>query len=141
MCCGRVHTHLFVSHYVLADSPLNDGFGVVIVTICVQKSADILLLSHKSSKTWAFHAPEGSMYVLCGTARNECDHGVLCPLEKRRGTAEEAAKAAAPKRRKGRGKRRAVRPGRESLNLRFALHGNVPSKPFCVTEEMPMLFS
>jgi hypothetical protein len=130
------------------DSPLNDGFGVVIVTICIQKSGDILLLSNESSKTWVFNAPEGSLYVLSGPARSACDHGVVVPLERRRkresskwGSAHDHA-CPPPKvvqRRKSKTKNvRAERPGRESLNLRFALHGNVPSKQFFVGEEMPL---
>lgn len=126
------------------------------MTICIQKSADILLLSNESAKAWLFHAPEGSLYVLSSTARNACDHGVVCPLEKRRksrgtGPSSDAYSwqetiSTAPiikvtGKRKNRKGVKQERPGRESLNLRFALHGNVATKPFFVGDEMPLFYS
>ena len=102
------------------------------MTICIQDSADIMLQSNETSKVWTFNALEGSLYVLADTVRNGFDHGVICPFEKRHKT----AKADEPAKSKNRSKVR--RPGRESLNFRFALHGNLPSKSFYVGDEMPL---
>lgn len=134
-----------------ADSPLNDGFGVVIVTICVQRDAHILLQSSTSARAWSFHAPEGCLYVLAGPSRNACDHGVVCPLEPRSRepsskkqqllqtvTAKKQQDPHQQRKRRRKGEEKVQRPGRESLNLRFALHGNVPSKAFFVGDEMPL---
>ena len=120
----------------LTDSPLNDGFGVVIATVCIQKSANILLQSNESSRVWTFDAPQGCLYVLADASRNVFDHGVVCHFEKRRTKVEPPPSPKSTKRK--RKKEKAERPGRESLNLRFAIHGNVPSKAFYVGDEMPL---
>ena len=57
------------------DSPLHDGFGIVIVTVCVHQDGQILMLSNKSKKSWIFDVFEGDTYVLAGDSRNICDHG------------------------------------------------------------------
>lgn len=134
------------SYTFASDSPLNDGFGVVIVTICMQQAADILLQSNESSKTWFFRAPEGSLYVLAGPARNSFDHGVVCPLEKRKRELSTKLQASlqqsqAPKTTKRKKRGKPERLGRESLNLRFGLHGNAASKQFFVGTEMPLLYT
>lgn len=120
------------------DSPLNDGFGVVIVTICVHQSADILLLSNESTKSnWLFEAQEGELYVLSGDSRNVFDHGIICPLEKRKNK-QLRREETSPKKQS---KRKQAGPiGRESLNLRFGLHGNKPDLPFFVGNEMPAFY-
>lgn len=107
------------------------------MTICLQKTADILLQNNEhASKPWMFTAEEGSMYILSGSVRNDFDHGVVCPLEKRNRnkTVSESPPKACKKMKRSRENRR---PGRESLNLRFSLHGNAPDKPFYVGDEMP----
>ena len=126
--------------FYVTDSPLNDGFGVVIVTVCIQKSADILLQSNESSKVWSFDAPPGCLYVLADTVRNAFDHGVICHFEKRRTKLVDAPSTAkSTKRKRKQGKEE--RPGRESLNFRFAIHGNLPSKAFYIGDEMPLFAS
>ena len=82
-------------HY---DTPRNEGFGVVIVTIGMKGNADIVIVDDgdvgQSQKSFRFHVNEGDMYILSGHARNKCLHGVLsrdCKF-------------------------------RESLNLRFGIH-------------------
>ena len=83
-------------HY---DTPRNDGFGVVIVTVCMNGQGDIVIVDDGDkgetiSKKFKFNIKQGELYVLSGHARNKCLHGVIC---------------------KGYG-------NRESLNLRFGLH-------------------
>lgn len=83
-------------HY---DTPRNDGFGVVIVTICMKGQGDIVVVDDGDrgetiSKKFKFNIKQSELYVLSGHSRNKCLHGVLC---------------------KGYGHR-------ESLNLRFGLH-------------------
>jgi hypothetical protein len=133
-----INTLYFVSE-AHTDSPLNDGFGVVIVTICVHQFANILLSSNECSKSnWLFEAQEGELYVLSGDSRNVFDHGVICPLEKRKVKLireDDRDSQRTPKRKRKRSQSGPV--GRESLNLRFALHGNKPGLPFYVGEEMP----
>ena len=169
--CDHLPTHM--------DTPLHDGFGVVIVTVCVRQSARILLVpsaatgdtghttigknqvdisSDTSGSTssgggggggtplisnynpYVFEADEGQMYVLSAAARNSFDHGVLCALQKRRAavmstTIGRGASGGEGGRGGGlMGKDR----GRESLNLRFGLHGIKPGQPYFVGEEMPM---
>ena len=103
-----------------AGNKCGDGFGVVIVTICVHQNADILMLSNKSNKSWVFNVQEGETYVLSGDSRNICDHGVICPLEKRGRRAAGDENPPNKKTRKKRGGSENV--GRESLNLRFGIH-------------------
>ena len=123
------------------DSPLNDGFGVVIVTVCVHQSAQILLLSNKSSKSWLIDVNEGDTYVLCSDARNAYDHGVICPLDKRRtALRENRSDGQTGPQKKKKSKRGSENVGRESLNLRFGLHGSHPGTPFYVGDEMPLVF-
>lgn len=145
------------------DSPLNDGFGVVIVTVCVRHSAHILLLPNDSSSAapaprsatgYVFDAEEGDVYVLSGPARSDFDHGVLCPPDKeerRRGSArvagDESLEAIAGSKRKtlcGTGggakelKDKDKDKGRESLNLRFGIHGVKPGEDYFLGDEMPL---
>ena len=117
------------------DSPMNDGFGIVIVTICVHQNADILMLSNKSNKSWVFNVQEGQTYVLSGDSRNICDHGVICPLEKRGRRAAGDENPPNKKTRKKRGGSENV--GRESLNLRFGIHGSKPGSVLYYLDEMP----
>ncbi|KAJ1455392.1 hypothetical protein M885DRAFT_520326 [Pelagophyceae sp. CCMP2097] len=79
------------SHF---DWPLHDGFGVVIVTISMQRSATVVL-NDDQAKEWSFNLDAGEAYALTGKARNVCSHGVLCDPKV---------------------------VDRESLNLRFGLH-------------------
>lgn len=103
------------------DDPRHDGFGVVIVTVAVAQTGRVVIDTHdKPSKVYTFDANEGDLYVLSDAARNTCDHGVLCPPKSRR---------RAPKGPNDR--------GRESLNLRFALHGTKPNQPFFIHDECP----
>lgn len=69
--------------------------------------------------------------MLSGDARNVCDHGVVCPLAKRREEGSPAAK------RSRKSKQAYQANGRESLNLRFGLHGSRPGQQFFVGDEMP----
>jgi hypothetical protein len=139
------------------DSPLNDGFGVVIATVCVHHSAQILLLPNdspsaspapRSAAGYVFEAGEGDMYVLSGRARNDFDHGVLCPPDKgerrRRSSARstgddsESVEAITGSKRKLGGSGGIKDKGRESLNLRFGIHGVKPEEPYFVGDEMPL---
>ena len=96
------------------DSPLNDGIGVVIVTICIANEADIILSANDDHDHYHFHLKEGEFYVLSGPSRNTYSHGVLC--------AEKHF-------------------GRESLNIRFGLHSkDDPNDQFYLRNEMPMFF-
>ena len=117
------------------DSPLNDGFGVVIVTICVHQDADIIMLSNRSNKSWVFNVQEGETYVLSGDSRNVCDHGVICPLQKRSRRSTTETEPPKKKQRKRKGDPENV--GRESLNLRFGIHGNKPGSTLYYLDEMP----
>jgi hypothetical protein len=86
-----------------------------------------------------FEAREGELYVLSGDSRNVFDHGVVCPLERRKCLRKEEDEEAPPNKRKK--KRKQTGPvGRESLNLRFGLHGNKPGLPFFVGTEMPAFY-
>jgi hypothetical protein len=123
---------------------------VVIVTICVHQGAQILLLPSddklrsSNSKNYVFNAAEGDVYVLSGNARNIFDHGVVCEHQKRSvgarkifGEDEETNKAI-PKKKKKAKKGEPKNIGRESLNLRFCIHGNKQGMPFYVGDEMPI---
>lgn len=107
------------------DHPLNDGFGIVIVTLCISSSATVLILpNHQDAhraKPRAFDANEGEAYVLSAAARNACDHGIICHL--------------APTRYKA----NTNKSSRESLNLRFGLHSAQPGHAFYAFDEMPLL--
>jgi hypothetical protein len=83
--------HFLPSH---VDHPLKDGFGICIVTIAIHGNASVLI----QSKTYKGTLPlaQGQAYLLSGSVRNQCAHGVLADP-----TSEY----------------------RESLNLRFGLHG------------------
>ena len=112
------------------DSPLHDGFGVVIVTVCVHQNAQIILIPSDDKaicKPYVFNASEGDVYVLSGAARNIFDHGVICENEKRV-TSQQSTLT----------KKRQKNIGRESLNFRFSLHGNKPGMPFFVGDEIPV---
>ena len=58
------------------DQPRNDGFGVVIVTVGIQGSGDIVLDDPdddvEKPPSWSFPLQAGEMYVLCGPSRNLC---------------------------------------------------------------------
>ena len=141
-----LHEFVVFFHLVHFDSPLNDGFGVVIVTVCVHEGAQILLLPSdgtlsQNSKKYVFNAAEGDTYVLCGNARNAFDHGVLCERQKRFAAKNQNFGAFSDSemvREKGNTKRKGTRKnvGRESLNLRFCVHGNKPGMPFYVNDEI-----
>ena len=82
------------------DFPRNDGFGVIIVTIGIRGSGEIILIDDGDeeedvTKSYSFDMEEGEAYILCGDARNKCTHGVLCDNKSSR---------------------------RETLNLRYGLH-------------------
>jgi hypothetical protein len=100
--CGR---HLLPAH---VDHPLKDGFGICIITIAMKGNAQLFLEeSTLSSSRSSSHQGEaasrgvmsihkGQAYLLSGPARNQCTHGVLAH--------DDCS-------------------DRESLNLRFGLHG------------------
>lgn len=100
---GRAHLPLH------CDQPLNDGFGVVIVTLAMHHASTILLVdegdqgSGDPPRAWRFDlaAQRCEGYALAGDARNKCLHGVLA----------------------GDGQR-------TSLNLRFGLHAKRPQDPW-----------
>lgn len=80
------------------------------------------------------------MYVLSGQSRNNYDHGVICELEKRQKNKliqSNEIKIKKPKKNKN----KYINNGRESLNLRFAIHGNKPDLPYYVYDEMPDFIS
>ena len=92
------------------DEPLNDGFGVVIVTLAIRGAAKILLRSASSpAKERWFRLSSGQGYALSGDARNAWLHGVL---------AEDGSEE------------------RESLNLRFGLHDADPEAEFSAWREV-----
>jgi len=72
------------------------------VTIAIKGDATIMLESADRKHQLAMELKEKSAYMLSGMVRNSCTHGVL---------ADEASS------------------GRESLNLRFGLHGRTPEDP------------
>ena len=92
------------------DEPLNDGFGVIIVTVAIGGAAKILLRPNNrtTDEKW-FRLEQGEAYALSGDARNAWLHGVL---------AEEGSEA------------------RESLNLRFGLHDADPEAEFSARREV-----
>jgi hypothetical protein len=100
--CGR---HLLPAH---VDHPLKDGFGICIITIAMKGNAQIFLEESSISSSRSSHEGEaargvmsihsGQAYLLSGPARNQCTHGVLAH--------DDCS-------------------DRESLNLRFGLHGVV----------------
>mmetsp|Transcript_17146 Transcript_17146/g.22260 ORF Transcript_17146/g.22260 Transcript_17146/m.22260 type:complete len:447 (+) Transcript_17146:130-1470(+) len=128
------------------DYPLHDGFGVVIVTVCIEQDATILIVPHgqtsllstspsssttrRRSRPRAFECKQGQAYVLAGNARNFCDHGVVCPLPSTR------SKNIIPPNTNP----IALSRGRESLNLRFGIHSNDPTDLFYAKREMPQLY-
>ena len=97
------------------DSPLNDGLGVVILTIGISNDADIVLSDENDKKYFHFHLNPGEFYILSGQSRNIYSHGVLC---------------------------RENDFGRQSLNIRFGLHSRTePHRDkFCLKDEMPLFF-
>ena len=80
------------------DHPSKDGFGIIIVTVAVKGNATIFFASHDENHFGKIEIQEGEAYMLSGPVRAACTHGVL-----------------------------ATSPGRESLNLRFGMHGRVPN--------------
>lgn len=65
------------------DSPRHDGFGIVIATVELYGSADIILVddgdegSTNPSISWKFSMNPGQLYVLSGPSRNLCAHGLI----------------------------------------------------------------
>lgn len=147
-CVNNRHLDISITiHAVHLDSPLHDGFGVVIVTVCVHLGAQILLVPSddlsRSSKSYVFETTEGDVYVLSDASRNIFDHGVICANE-RRSAANKCrfdyadTSCAQPLKRKRASKKDPKNIGRESLNLRFSIHGNKPGMPFYVGTEIPV---
>lgn len=59
------------------DQPRHDGFGIVIVTVGIQGSGDIVINDpgpdvDSIHRNWSFPLQPGEMYVLCGPSRNLC---------------------------------------------------------------------
>ncbi len=75
------------------DHPMKDGFGVIIVTIGMVGSGTILLQDYMDKQKRTMQVSVGQAYMLSGTVRDACTHGVV-----------------------------AASGHRESLNLRFGLH-------------------
>ncbi|CAB9501213.1 expressed unknown protein [Seminavis robusta] len=75
------------------DHPLKDGFGIIIVTIAMVGDGTILFQDCAGKRMAKMQLAQGQAYMISGTARDACAHGVL-----------------------------ADNPQRESLNLRFGLH-------------------
>jgi hypothetical protein len=79
------------------DAPRHDGFGMIIVTIAMTGSAEIVLVDDgdddEEPMSWSFPLCQGEFYMLSGNARNKCMHGVIAGEQMR-----------------------------ESFNLRFGLH-------------------
>jgi hypothetical protein len=97
------------------DEPLNDGFGLLIVTLAVRGDAKILIRARPFEEDPAkrsevcFDLARGQAYALSGDARNVCLHGVLAE-----GGSDE----------------------RESLNLRFGLHTREKDDEFSAWREV-----
>mmetsp|Transcript_16782 Transcript_16782/g.20140 ORF Transcript_16782/g.20140 Transcript_16782/m.20140 type:complete len:331 (-) Transcript_16782:18-1010(-) len=91
--------HLLPAH---VDHPTKDGFGVIIVTIAIRGDATIMLETANRKHQLAVELPQKSAYMLSNKVRNACTHAVL---------ADETSGQ------------------RESLNLRFGLHGRTFDDP------------
>jgi len=113
------------------DQPLHEGFGKIIVTVAIRGGgATIVLLDRDESavddatgeryqRSWRFHLCEGEAYVLSGSARNLCLHGVLADDDDGDdddddGDSSQGAAAGTTTTTK--------KCTRESLNVRFGLH-------------------
>lgn len=64
------------------DQPRYDGFGIVIVTVAIEGSGDVVIDDEGDDasctlQSWTFPLCPGEMYVLCGPSRNLCTHGVM----------------------------------------------------------------
>ena len=104
--CGR---HLLPSH---VDHPTKDGFGIIILTITIRGGgAFIMLETADQSKKGKFRLEDGQAYMLSDFARNACTHGVLADGTLNQDDSEED------------------KSFRESLNLRFGLHGWTDNDP------------
>lgn len=77
------------------DHPLKDGFGIIIVTIGMVGNGTILFQDFGDTRKAKLRVQQGQAYMISGTARNACAHGVLADVEWSQ---------------------------RESLNLRFGVH-------------------
>lgn len=92
---------------------MNEGFGVVIVTVVIRGGGTIVLVDEGDDGTdeqvasWSFPCHAGSAWLLSSHARNKASHGVL-----------------------------ADGPNRESLNLRFGLHAADEGGEFSAYEEV-----
>ena len=62
------------------DTTLNDGHGVVIITIPICGDADIVVVDyHKENKpSYVSSVKEKQFYVISGHSRILCTHGVIC---------------------------------------------------------------
>lgn len=114
------------------DNARFDGFGVVIVTLALYGSADVVIVddgdieqgqAEQGSKSWAFVLHPGQLYVLSGHARNKCSHGVVVLTDQASNSSGDTAPLTAqvdmvppPLR------RRIAKLGRVSLSFRFGLH-------------------
>jgi hypothetical protein len=133
------------------DDPRYDGFGIVLVTVALWGSAEIVLVDDGDqentvhnievqngegrvgfsnlppgkpsvgSKSWVFALNPGQLYVLSGHSRTKCAHGVVVI-----GTDSEGGKRMRKKDAEGmsttKQRRDIVKMGRVSLTLRFGLH-------------------
>lgn len=115
------------------DNPRHDGFGIVIITVALWGSADIVIVdegdptpgvaptnlpaeeqsqasleSILEAQSWAFTLSPGEFYVLSGHARNKCAHGVCV-------TANQTPVECHLK---------PPTPGRSTLTLRFGIHSS-----------------
>lgn len=102
---------------VHVDNPRHDGFGIVISTVALWGTADVVLIdegdaeqTHPESRSWAFTLRPGQMYVLSGYSRNKCAHGVVVLKEGEPQSASEDSME------------RCTNDGRVSLNFRFGIH-------------------
>jgi len=122
--CGR---HLLPAH---VDHPKKDGFGILILTIAIRGGgATIFVENNNQTQKGTFRLMEGQGYMLSGYVRNACTHGVLaddtCKPENKT-TIEDNIENEKGGRLKGSPIGGAYR---ESLNLRFGLHGWSRSDP------------
>lgn len=89
------------------DDPRKDGFGLIILTICMEGAGTILLRDFKGVKRgFAMKLGAGEAYMLSGNARDACAHGVLADEEGAPSDENDHVRGVE----------------RESLNLRFGLH-------------------
>lgn len=119
--CGR---HLLPAH---VDHPLKDGFGIFIITLAIRGGgATVFLEDSSQTQKGCFRLHEGQGYMLSGFVRNACTHGVLADDSNVEEDSHNDDKSDSNSKSDSNGKNEVKGKSgafRESLNLRFGLHG------------------